>query len=193
MSETQLNDLLQRVLELQSSFSSLKSPAMDERGILIRNKIPNCIRPAVKGFDVEGKDGMGRKARVPLVRIFDVERSPSARIGYYLVYLFAADGSSVNLSLNQGTTELIGNKLETIPTEILGQRREVGRQLLSDGLHDLVPKISLADKRGLGDGYEAGHIAGWSYERNLIPDESVLVEHLVRGSQLLERLYGSTS
>lgn len=99
----------------------------------------------------------------------------------------------MHLSLNQGTTVLIGNQLKPISAEIIGQRREAGRQLLSDGLHDLATNISLADKRGLGDGYEAGHIAGWSYEKHSIPDEVVLLEDLVRGSQLLEMLYGSAS
>lgn len=193
MSDIPLNGLIQRVLDLQLEFSSLKTPAMEERGILIRNKIPKRVRQAINVFDVEGKDGMGRKARVPLVRIFDVEKSPSARTGYYLVYLFGADGGSVHLSLNQGTTVLTGKQLEPISPQVVAERRATARKHLSDELEDLVTQIDLADKRGLGGGYENGHIAGWSYQRNSIPDEVALMNDLVRGCYLLQKLYETTT
>ena len=42
---------------------------------------------------------------VPWVRIFSPSYSPRPTEGFYVVYLFAGDGSRVYLSLNQGTSE----------------------------------------------------------------------------------------
>src|SRR5438874_4801294 len=52
---------------------------------------------------IGGSDGKGKKTRVPWVRLYDPRFSPRATKGWYVVFLFAADGSSLFVSLNQGT------------------------------------------------------------------------------------------
>lgn len=49
--------------------------------------------------------GIGRWSAVPWIRIFYSDISPSAQDGVYIVYLFAASGSSAFITLNQGTTD----------------------------------------------------------------------------------------
>jgi hypothetical protein len=81
---------------------------------------------------VEGRDGTGRKTRIPWVRIYSKERSPSATESRYLVYLFAADGSAVYLSVNQGTATFDGEAYRPKPAELLEGRVTAARQLLAD-------------------------------------------------------------
>src|SRR4051812_33181714 len=101
--------MLQAVLDLQQSYDSRGNDAMEIRGRLIRYELPEALRQLVRDtgepdLAVEGSDGAGYKNRVPWVRLFSKEKSPSATGGWYVVLLFAADGSAVHLSLNQGTT-----------------------------------------------------------------------------------------
>src|SRR5439155_332406 len=56
------------------------------------------------GLICEGGAGVGNFATVPWLAIFDPIVTDSATRGYYVVYLFSADGEIVHLSLNQGTT-----------------------------------------------------------------------------------------
>ncbi|WBB29158.1 MrcB family domain-containing protein [Parvimonas micra] len=53
---------------------------------------------------IECSIGKGKWATIPWIGIFDKKITSSAQEGYYLVYLFPADGNGVYLSLNQGYT-----------------------------------------------------------------------------------------
>jgi 5-methylcytosine-specific restriction protein A len=53
---------------------------------------------------VVGSPGKGNFAEIPWIAVFDSTVTTSATRGYYVVYLFSADGSRIALSLNQGTT-----------------------------------------------------------------------------------------
>jgi hypothetical protein len=59
------------------------------------------------GYLVQGSGGRGVPAFVPWISVFDPDETISATRGMYVVYLFAADLSTVSLSLNQGVTELV--------------------------------------------------------------------------------------
>src|SRR5215469_17265426 len=120
MTET-LQDALKAVLDLQGEWSAENSQPMQQRGELIRNTIPALFKPLCEQhrLSVEGRDGTGRKTRVPWVRLYDPRFSPSATEGWYVVFLFAADGSAVFLSLNQGTTKFLNGSFVPIDPEIL--------------------------------------------------------------------------
>lgn len=102
-----LKDLLERVLSLQPKWTSLNTPETADRGLLVR-KISKTIlgpmipeTPALDPSDlaVNGRDGAGRKTRVPWIRIHSKLRSPRATEGWYAVYLFATEGSSRTITL----------------------------------------------------------------------------------------------
>lgn len=114
-----MRDLVQEVLDLQLEHSSENTPAMARRGVLIRDEIPSEIRswkaaqasallPFRGRLNVQGRDGTGLKTFVPWVRIHSPELSPSAQNGWYVVYLFKADGSGVFLCLSHGSTRFDG-------------------------------------------------------------------------------------
>lgn len=86
-----------------------------ETGVLVRREIASWLRAqlaelsrlvpaAVDDLGVEVRDGTGRKTEIPWVRIFSASRSPSATVGFYVVYLLSGAGGQAYLSLNQGTT-----------------------------------------------------------------------------------------
>lgn len=186
-----LRDALERVLHLQPQYSSnATTPAMIERrGLLLGEVVPALkdkvaqlpIDPAV---EVEGSSGAGNAAKVPWARLFDREQSPTPRSGWYLVYLFAADGSSVALSLNQGVTEL--------PASDIARNVSRARRILATTPPTEAPEspsaptetIALRDS-GLGRKYEAGHVLGFSYEAGAVPSDEILAQDL---RWLLERL-----
>src|SRR5262249_19638557 len=109
---TGLREALQSVLELQKYWTAHTTPEMQERAILVRNRIPLFLEPVADAwqFKVQGGPGSGSNNRVPWVRVFNPELSPSPQEGWYAVLLFAADGATVFLSLNQGTTDWSGGR-----------------------------------------------------------------------------------
>src|SRR4051794_8207014 len=106
---------------------------MARRGVLVRKEAADWLRellpqlsaavPAlVDDLAVEGRDGTGRKTEVPWLRVHSRTRSPSATEGWYVVYLFSAEGDRVYLSLNQGTTRWENGEFRARPPEELRAR-----------------------------------------------------------------------
>ena len=194
-SETTLQTGLQRVLELQDDYSSTSTEPMHERGLLIRAEIPSLVQPWIEaqGLEVEGRDATGRKSKVPWVRVFDEDLSPSARIGWYVVYLFARDGSTVNLSLNRGTTDMNGSNFKTKDLAGVRATAEAARRQLTVAGYvesDEGKSIDLADPRGLAEGYEAANVYAVTYDRGAIPSDQVLQEDLERLLEMLRHISG---
>src|SRR5438874_11527945 len=130
-----LQESLKTIVALQQYWSADNTQPMQKRGQLIRDEIPSLLRTLAQQhcMEVEGRDGTGRKTRVPWVRVYDPELSPSATQGWYVVYLFAADGSTVYLSLNQGTTVFTGGQFVARDPEELAQRVTAARSQLGPG------------------------------------------------------------
>src|SRR5262245_66373332 len=59
------------------------------------------------GYRVEGGGGRGRAAVTPSIAVLTA--AETTRSGVYIAYLFAADMSTVTLSLNQGINEIAGH------------------------------------------------------------------------------------
>jgi hypothetical protein len=86
------------------------------------------------------------------------EWSPKATEGWYVVYLFAADGSAVFLSLNQGTTDWINGGAVAKDPKVLAERSEAARSVLRKSalnLDAISPEIELRDPGNLGKGYRS--------------------------------------
>ena len=181
-----VSSAMQRVLDLQSHHTSTNTELMQERGLLIRETIPHAVKAWVShdGWEVEGSDGAGRKSRVPWVRVHDKERSPSAQSGWYVVFLFAYDGSLVALSLNQGTT---GKS-----ADYLSQRVEQAREYLTTNRETdigLATDFDLADHNGLGSKYEAANVAAVTYRLGSVPEHKQLRDDLQKMLRMLRFLY----
>lgn len=107
---------IQRIAELQLSYSSENTPEMKERGRIIRRDLPELLRgslPTLKtsigrfadDLKIEGRDGIGRKTEAPWVRLYSDSLSPSATTGFYLVIHFALDGGSYFVTLGCGASK----------------------------------------------------------------------------------------
>lgn len=196
---------LQRVLELQGEYESRASPAMQERGLLIRKSIPNWINGhavnlgealLVDDFFAEGRDGTGRKTRVPWVRFGSRSRSPRATEGFYIVFLFDALGTAVYLSINQGTTDFQGGEFVPKPREVITERTNWARSVLApwmDRLDGAAADIALNDPH-LGAGYELGNVAAMAYQRDHIPSNAVIAsdtQNFAKGLGILLQAHSS--
>jgi hypothetical protein len=128
--------------------------------------------------------------------------------GFYLVYLFASDGSRLYLSLNQGTSEFRSGHMRPVnnPIELLARGAEGRRALRDSEASDVVSAskttIDLAADSTLGIGqesrtrtlnYEHANIYAKEYAAGGVPaDEELLWD--VRGFlPLLAVLYGIDS
>lgn len=143
-----MRDDLESVLALQPDHDLSYTPPMRRRFELITRTIPQWLRDRADAWDstgghrVDASDGKGKRALVPWVRVYDPDRSPAPTTGWYVVYLFAADGSRVYLALMQGTSAV-----ETpLPSAVLRGRAAEARKRSAPRLaqrRDLVAGLDL--------------------------------------------------
>jgi hypothetical protein len=159
---------------------------MSSHGVELGNAI------GVDDFFAEGRDGTGRKTRVPWVRFGSRTRSPSATEGFYVVYLFDALGRVVYLSLNQGTTDFVAGEFIPKPADVVAKRARWAREALASWIAELdhvEPAMALHDPGPLGPGYENGNVVAFAYESNAIPDDASLAKDARLFAGGLGRLY----
>lgn len=207
---------MQRVLDLASSFSKDATPAMSDRDNAtaeLAASLESALVPMIEvlgleDLDIRVKPG-GRQTNyspVAWVRVFSKECSPRALEGFYLVYLFAADGSRVYLSLNQGTSEWRSGAMRPInDRRVLVGRAAEARGALADFAEspvvqngqvaiDLtwasVASVGIESKRRMRN-YEDGNIFAYEYRTHEIPSHDQLVEDLADMLPLLAELYGT--
>ena len=135
---------------------------------------------------VQASNGAGNYAMVPWVRLFDIRMSPNARTGWYIVLLFAKDGQSVYLSLNQGTSELSKQ-------EVASRASRAREERLSGEVNALLAKNYMTEielgQGGLADGYVAGNVIAKRYGLNEVPTDELLLKDLEALLPLLKKLY----
>lgn len=110
--------------------------------------------------------------------MFNPAITKTATRGYYVVYLFSADMARLYLTLNQGTTA-IEQEFKSRYLSELERRAQLGNARLGKlppGMSNAA--IDLASSGTLPDGYEAGHICGYSYDLGNLPSDAVLTRHL---------------
>lgn len=192
------------VLDLQREFSSLKTPAMARRGVLIRHSIPEEMRkwsatamgaaePFKGRLNVQGRDGTGPKTFIPWVRIHSPELSPSATKGWYVVYLFEADGEGVHLCISHGSTRFDGSAfIQRRPEEVVPlmtwSRAVLAAEASQAGFS---PGVNLGSSGDLAIAYEASTAFSRRYTRDALPDDATLAKHAARAVLLLGQLYRS--
>lgn len=99
-------------------------------------------------MDFRTREG-GRQASfspVPWLRVYVPKYSPGATDGFYIVYLFSADGSAVYLSLNQGTSEWRTGKMRPLRDDAeLRARAAAARLALSTWQSPMLGAASTID------------------------------------------------
>ena len=195
---------LARIIDLQPEWSYQNTVEMKERGFLIRRVGPDWLRSFSKDiaeamdvpeadFIANGSDGTGLKTEVPWFRFADQQRSRSATIGWYCVYLFDTRGEGVYFTLCHGSTVWTGGDFRTRPHDELRKLSSWGRKqvehLVTDR-SDLISDISLHSRRSdLGPAYEASVVLGKHYLRHDLPDEGELLDDVHLFAKLLGHLY----
>lgn len=192
---------IENVFPFQLKYSQSNTPEMQERGELIRNEIPQQLRSAVKSgkisnaslirdFFIEGSDGKGNKNYVPWVRFASESLSPSARIGWYITFLFTSDGSSVWLVIAHASSAEGG---KAISREVRQKLRDWGLAKLPSPkeIHtSLISKIDLnSDGPGLGDIFESTSLFGFQFKRGQVPTDSEILDKMNVLVPYLKRLY----
>lgn len=190
------------VLRLQGEFSSQNTPAMQARGDLIRNVIPNEMRrwraaqpqallPFRGRLNVQGRDGTGLKTLVPWVRIHSPELSPSAQSGWYVVYLFREDGAGVALCISHGSTRFDGREFKPRTASEAAGLMAWGRGLIRSQAIEIgmVEGVNLSSSAMLAKAYESTTAFSKMYPADLIPDDTTLARDAELAVTLVGELY----
>jgi hypothetical protein len=145
--------------------------AADSVHRIVSSELPSLLKPltASHAVEVRGSTGIGTRADVPWVGIFPAGDT-SAKTGLYLVYLFAADGSAVYLSLIQGTE--IVRRLPVLQKRSIDIRRVAP---LPDGA---TTEIALASVLTRPRRYEAATAFAFEYRSGEIPSDQVLASQI---------------
>lgn len=195
---------IQQICQLQREYSPENTPAMRRRGDIVRNEIRAELEALKPQLDValneffqgtlsfEGRDGTGRKTHIPWHRAYVKELSPSAQEGWYIVYLFKADGSGAYLCLSHGSTRFDGSSFVPRPDSELTALVDFAHSALSDkteGDPRLVYEIDLAHSGSLGKAYPKSTAFAYYYPAESIPDQASLQSDLIRFIEWLGLLY----
>jgi hypothetical protein len=201
-------------MNLASGYSYKGSPAMRARDAALHDTA-EVLRALVGSaaaslglnhlsLDVQHGGRRGSYGPVPWVRIFSKLYAPSAQEGYYLAYLFAADGSRVYLSLMQGTSELRAGKRRPVQNrKLIDSRSAEARSLLRgvagvsfDAMDTSIVDLGLSGIPSVGSesrdrirNYEAGTIAARCYDGLQVPTGEVHLRDIIEMLTLLAYLY----
>jgi 5-methylcytosine-specific restriction protein A len=145
----------------------------------LRDALPAALRDMVEAagyntndFHIKASGEPNRSfPKIPWVAVFKKTISKSATQGYYIVFLFAEDMSSVSVSLNQGytafETRYVHPKLAYPKLTDCARAALAVLAPLPDGF-DTGP-IDLRTDGTLGKGYEAGSILSKTYRAGATP------------------------
>ncbi len=139
--------------------------------------LANAVRGVVgQDFRVKGSAGFGNQAEIPWLSVMPPGLKGASE-GRYVVYLFAADGTRVFLSLSQAVTGRPKSALRGLAEEF---RQTVGDQ------PDLLRTIDLGGQGGLGARYELATAYAKRYEADALPSQGDLEADLGRFLRMLD-------
>ena len=198
-----IREHLSSILELQKRYSSENTAEMNARGAIVRHELPGDLHSfssaiadsaklSLSDLLIEGKDGVGRKAEIPWVRIASRKFSPSATSSWYVVFLFKRDGTGVYLALAHGSTQFSGGSLVARSDAELSQLMSWARSKLPTHIlsrPDITKEVRLASKGALGVAYEKSCVAALYYQESALPSDERLQEDVLTLSKLLGSLY----
>lgn len=152
-------------------------------GKVLRNEIKESLIKEAglnsNTYYVAGSVGITRWAEIPWLCIFLKDLTKSAKRGYYIVYLFNADGSGLYISLNQGWTYFKDKYGTKIGREKIRKTASIVRDKLNTVPHNMsLLNIDLKGKGDLAEGYELGHIYGRYYDIDNLPSIEEIINDL---------------
>ena len=158
----------------------------------LRNEAAQEIRDAISRPDLRviGAPGQGNWAEIPWIGLFHPEVTTSATRGFYIVYLFAADMSVVNLCLGQGVTAVRDEFGDSTVDELL--RRA---SLIRDRIAEFAPRFTpgpteLGGTTRLAIDYDAAVAFYKSYDLASLPEQSELITDIQTMVSLYDLLVG---
>jgi len=152
---------------------------------LIEGDVQQAVAQTVGDrLDITTGTGIGTSADVPWVGLFP-KGSASAQRGFYLVYLFAKDGSRCYLSLNQGTENVRGG------LDVLRKRSLDVQRITSAAPKRLRKALDLRSSNARPKRYEAASAFARSYRSGSVPDDAELHSDLEEFIVLLETVLES--
>lgn len=152
-------------------------------GTYIRNTIPqNFLETDLIDkniYSIKASVGQGNWAQVPWVGIFNTKITNSAMNGVYIVYLLAADGKSIYLTLNQGFTDIAND----IPkSQAISQMRALASRLIKTlSTQDFYTDDNINLGKNLtnrAEMYQRGTILYKCYTSEDLPSENLLRKDL---------------
>lgn len=145
-----VNSYLKRICELQPAYSPDNTPAMIERGELIRRNVRSSIdsmrhvlAPALgefgSTFHTDASDGIGRKTELPWVRFCSEAMSPKPTEGFYSVIHFSTDGSAVHITVGCGSSRFFRGSSIVLPDKELDAQTAWARSVVLEKFGTLDP------------------------------------------------------
>lgn len=199
-----MRETLRRICELQPKYSSENTPEMQERGQLIRQKLPEELRalqgplvsalgPFGHDFFVEGSDGIGRKTELAWTRFCSEEMSPRPTDGFYVVLHFSTDGSGVNIAVGCSSSKFHNGYSIVLPAEELDKRCEWARGVVMEDRHSIEPFTDANDfgaRARLPKSFERACALVKKIRYDDIEDV-VVEKHLIEAAEMLRVIYAS--
>lgn len=147
-------------------------------GDLVKNKMVEELKNIedLKGYEIKGSIGNGRFASVPWVAIMNKEVTKATTKGFYVAFLFRADGEKVFLTLNQGATYFKEKKLKE--KDIIKISKALYRTLETPESNPI--DIDLESNTQLGSSYEGTTISGFEYSINNMPDSATIENDIIK-------------
>ena len=172
-----------------SNFERAHSTKTNQNKVVreIEQNLPHIVAKQVNShqleFQVTGSAGKGQWANVPWLALFDVSITTSATRGYYIVYLFSKDMSTLYLSLNQGWTyygETFGIREGKKQIQKVAQYWQKELAPITDNFPLTSIHLNCSKTHILTQGYELGHICGKSYQLSSLPNDEQLFDDLTK-------------
>ena len=104
-----IRDLIEQIASSWPSYhQKVRVDKIDPVFSVVETQFPDALRPHLSSYNnlkLEGSTGAGNITAAPWIAAFDRRLTTSATTGYYVVYLFSVDMSTVTLTLAFGTTQ----------------------------------------------------------------------------------------
>ena len=185
-----IKDSITEILNLQTRYKQkVNEPPMPRRGELlgvIKDELGYFSLATSYRWSVGFGNGDGNAAKVPWVRVFNPNYSPSPESGWYIVLLFSENGDRTYLSLNQGVEDLTRKEINKLTASV----RDL---LLKDEVNALLGcgfclEMELGESRKAKK-YSDANVIAKAYEKSTLPTDEEIFEDIELLIPLLKNLY----